>query len=254
MKLGAQLYSLRNECDTPEKLYNCFKRVNEIGYEQVQASGICAIDGKRLRSYIDEFQLPVGCTHRPFTEITEQTEKCIEFHKEIGCNVIGLGMMPVEYQNDYEGIVSLCNILKEPIKKITDAGLRFAYHNHALEFKSYNGVQIIDYMIDALPDLDFIFDVYWSTYAGADTEKYIRLLSKEGRLNHIHFKDMKSAPQGPICACGDGIIDFRALTKLSLECGIENVYVEQDNAPSFDAFNEMTKSYNHLKNIFGSEN
>ena len=253
MKLGAQLYSLRHECDTPQRLYSCLKKVKEIGYDNVQASGICAIDGQLLRSYSDELQLPIGCTHRPFAEITEQTDKCIEFHRAIGCDVIGLGMMPAEYQNDYEGLVSLCNMLKEPIKKITDAGLRFAYHNHALEFKSYGDIRIIDYMISELPDLDFIFDVYWSTYAGADTEKYIRLLSNEGRLNHIHFKDMKALPQGAICACGDGVIDFRALTRLSLECGIENVYVEQDNAPDFDAYNEMTKSYKHIKEIFEAE-
>lgn len=254
MKLGAQLYSLRTECDTPDKLYNCLKKVKEIGYEEVQASGICAIDGALLRSYIDELQLPVGCTHRPFTEITDETDKCIQFHKEIGCGVIGLGMMPIEYQNDYDGLVSLCNMLKEPIKKINAAGLRFAYHNHALEFKPYNGVKVIDYMIDKLPDLDFIFDVYWSAYAGADTEKYIKLLSSAGRLNHIHFKDMRSAPQGPICACGDGITDFHALARLSAKCGIENVYVEQDNAPDFDAFDEMTKSYKFLRNIFDGVN
>lgn len=254
MKLGAQLFSLRHECDTPEKLYACLKRVKEIGYDIVQASAICAIDGELLRSYVDEFDMSIGCTHRPFDEIVNETEKCIAFHKAIGCEVIGLGMMPDKYQHDYDGIVEFCNTIKEPIKKINDAGLRFAYHNHAFEFKTYNDVTVIDYMINALPELNFIFDIYWSNYAGADTDKYIKMLSAQDRLNHIHFKDMKTEPEGPICACGDGVIDFTHYTKLCKECGIENVYVEQDNAPTFDdAYAEMTKSYNHVRGIFDKE-
>ena len=45
MKLGAQLFSLRTSCETPEDLFNTMKRVKEMGYEIAQASGICQIDG-----------------------------------------------------------------------------------------------------------------------------------------------------------------------------------------------------------------
>jgi len=50
MKLGAQLYTLHKQCETPADLLNSMKRVKEIGYEVAQASGICAIDGDLFRS------------------------------------------------------------------------------------------------------------------------------------------------------------------------------------------------------------
>ena len=40
MKVGIQLYTLRDYCKTPEDIYNTLKRVADIGYTCVQMSGI----------------------------------------------------------------------------------------------------------------------------------------------------------------------------------------------------------------------
>ena len=247
MKLGAQLYSLREHCDAPEKLKETLKRVKEMGYDIVQASTICEIDPVLLKSYIDEYNIPVGCTHRIFNEIVNETDKCINFHKTIGCQVIGLGALPGEYRNSYEALLEFRDKIAPAIKKINDAGLTFAYHNHAFDFAPVGDTTIMEFFIEKIPEAHFIFDVYWAKFAGKSVEDYIRRLTKLGRLNHIHFKDMLTEPEGPICACGDGVIDFEYISSLCRECNIENVYVEQDNAPTFpDAFVEMEKSYNHL--------
>ena len=250
MKLGAQLFSIRDRCDTPEKLKEAFSEIKKIGYSYVQASAICDIEGERLRSYVEEFDLPIGCTHRSFQEITEKTDECIAFHKAIGCNVIGLGWISEEYRGTYENLKKLHNALSEPLKKIKAAGLSFAYHNHAFEFDDVGGTTIYDYLISELPELDFIHDVYWSTYAGKDPADYIKLLAGAGRMSHIHFKDMKELPTGVICACGDGVIDFKKLYALCSDYGIKNIYVEQDNAPdSGDSIKEMARSYDYLNTL-----
>lgn len=249
MKLGAQLYSLRDECDSPEKLKNCLSEVKKMGYDCVQLSGACAIDAHELKGYVDEIGIPITCTHRLFSEICEKTDWCIDYHKTIGCNVIGIGSMPVEYKTTYEGMISFVEKISEPIKKITDAGLTFAYHNHAYEYEMRGDVMLYDYIIEKLPDIHFIHDVYWSTYAGHSPEEYIRKFAAEGKINHVHFKDMKTAPKGPICACGEGVIDFKKLTDVCREVGVEYIYVEQDNAPEFGSLAEMAKSYEYLKNI-----
>ena len=250
MKLGAQLYSVRDLCDTPEKLYECMKLMKTIGYDIVQASAICDIEGKRLRSYVDELDMPILCTHRPFAEITERTDECIKFHKEIGCNVIGIGSMPNEYKGSYDALKAFARDISEANKKIIDAGLRFAYHNHAFEFELWDGTLPFDYMIEEMPNLDFIVDTYWTRYAGADTNKYIRQLAGAGRVKNVHFKDMISEPKGAICACGDGIVRFDELAALCREVGINNIYVEQDNAPETgDSAAQMKKSYSHLEKI-----
>ena len=253
MKIGAQLYSLRTGCTTPEDLKTTLERVKNMGYDIAQASTICEIDPYLLRSYIDEYSLPILCTHRSLTEIAEKTAECIAFHKIIGCPCIGLGSMPTEMRGSFEGLKHFTELLAEPVKRIKDAGLTFAYHNHAFEFESWDGVIPYDYLLETT-EFDYIHDVYWSTYAGKNPSYYIKLLGESGRMQNIHFKDMKTAPQGAICPCGEGIIDFSTLAKECKQYGIPNVYVEQDNAPDLgDPFAQMEASLKHLRSVFTKE-
>ncbi len=251
MKLGAQFYSIRNECTTPEDLYSSFKRIKEIGYDIVQISGVCDIEAERLKSYIDEFSLPVTCTHKSFDLIVDHTDELIKYHKTIECPVIGLGAMPGIYHGSVEGVREFIKATREAAKKITDAGLTFAYHNHAFEFDVKDPYPY-DILIEEAPELHFILDVYWAKYAGVDYMKYIDLFGKEKRMTNIHFKDMKSEPKGPICPCGEGVIDFKPVIDLCESYGIVNALVEQDNAPeSGDSIGQMKISYDNLAPVFG---
>ena len=245
MKLGAQFYSIRDNTTTPEDLYRAFKEIKDIGYEIVQMSAICDIDPTLLKSYSDEFSLPITCTHSPYDRIINDTEALINEHKIYGCPTIGLGYMPNEYHGDK--IYDFIETLREPLRKIKAAGLDFAYHNHAFEFEKVDGKPIYDILIDELPELNFIIDTYWIRYAGYDFIDYIKKIGAD-RIKNIHFKDMKNDPQGPICPCGEGIIDFSPLIELCDEMGIKNALVEQDNAPdSGNSIGEMKKSYENLK-------
>ena len=248
MKLGAQFYSIRDNTQTPEDLYRAFKEIKSIGYEIVQMSAICDIDPKLLKSYSDEFALPITCTHSPYDRIINDTDALINEHKICGCPTIGLGYMPNEYHGD--GIYKFIDTLREPLRKIKAAGLDFAYHNHAFEFESVDGKLIYDILIDELPELSFIVDTYWIKYAGYDFIEYVNRLGAD-RIKNVHFKDMKTDPKGEICPCGEGVIDFAPLIKLCDEMGIENALVEQDNAPdSGNSIGEMKKSYENLKSLF----
>lgn len=250
MKLGAQFYSIRNECQTPEALYNAMRKIKEIGYEIIQISGVCDIEAERLKSYIDEFSLPVTCTHKAYDMIINDTENLIKYHKIIDCPVIGLGSMPKEMRPSMDGVRTFIESLREPIKKIKDAGLNFAYHNHAFEFELIDGVRIYDLLIEELPDMNFIHDVYWTKFAGEDCLKYIELFGKTNRMTNVHFKDMKTEPKGDFCPCGEGVTDFLPIAKLCKKYGIENILVEQDNAPMLgDVFVQMKSSFDHLNPI-----
>ena len=248
MKLGAQFYSLRTECTTPEALFNTMKRVKEIGYEIIQISGVCDIEAERLKAYSEELSLPITCTHKPYDSIVNDTDNLIKYHQIIGCPVIGIGSMG-DMRLSMDGVRHFIESIKEPIKKINDAGLTFAYHNHAFEFEPLEGYKIYDLLLE-VDGLHFIHDVYWSTYAGEDAYKYVDMLGRDKRMTNVHFKDMKTSPKGDICACGQGVIDFKPLAELCKKHGIENVLVEQDNAPDFgDVFAQMKLSFDHLESI-----
>jgi sugar phosphate isomerase/epimerase len=158
--------------------------------------------------------------------------------------------MPVEYRGSLEGVRAFIKDYKEVAKKINDAGLAFAYHNHAFEFEDLGGVITYDLLIEEFENLNFILDTYWVKYGGYDYLEYIKRLGNK-RLTNVHFKDMKTEPKGDICPCGVGVIDFEPVVKLCNELEIPNALVEQDNAPSFgDSYEQMRISYQNLKKLF----
>ncbi len=250
MKLGAQFYTLREKNKTPEGLYNSFKEVKRIGYQVVQMSAICQIEAERLKSFSDEFDLPITCTHSAFDRIVGDTDALIKEHITYGCPVIGIGSMPNEYRGSIEGARAFMDKIREPMKKMEDAGLRFAYHNHEFEFVDLGGVCSYDLLMEELPSLNFILDTYWFKYADRSYLDYIKLMGNE-RLTNVHFKDMKTEPQGEICPCGVGTIDFAPVVKLCDDLKIPYALVEQDNAPKLgDEFEQLETSFNNLKHLF----
>lgn len=250
MKLGAQFFSLREKCKTPEDLYRSFAEMKKIGYQVAQMSAICNIEAERLKSFVDEFNLPITCTHSPMDRLIGDTDALIKEHIIYGCPTIGFGYMPEKYQGSIEGVRKFIDTIKDPVKKIEAAGLNFAYHNHAFEFDDLGGVCGYDLLIEELPSIHFILDTYWFKYSDLDYIKYIKMFGNK-RLQNVHFKDMKTYPKGDICPCGEGIIDFAPVVKLCDELKIPYALVEQDNAPQFgDEYGQMAISYNNLKHLF----
>lgn len=250
MKLGAQFFTLRERNKTPEGLYNSFKEVKKIGYQVVQMSAICQIEAEKLKSFSEEFDLPITCTHSPLDRILNDTDALVKEHITYGCPVIGLGMMPKEYHGSIEGARAFIDLIREPIKRIENAGLKFAYHNHDFEFVDLGGVCSYDLLMEELPTMNFILDTYWFKYSNRSYLDYIKLMGNE-RLTNVHFKDMKTEPKGAICPCGEGTIDFAPVVKLCDDLKIPYALVEQDNAPDLgDEFEQLQTSFNNLKHLF----
>lgn len=252
MNLGAQLYSVRNLTQTPEDLAQTFRQIRKIGYKTVQLSGAAPMPAEFLRDISRETELPIVCSHMPFERITEDTDALIREHQVFGCPVIGLGSMPKCYRGTAEGLRAFLRVMETPVRKIREAGLAFAYHNHAFEFDPLTDTHGIAYdiLIGLCADWQFIPDTYWIAYAGYSPEAYLRRIGGE-RIPNVHFKDMARDEARSICACGEGSLDFAAITAVCRELGVRNALVEQDNAPdSGDALGQMACSFRNLSGLF----
>ena len=263
MKLGAQLFSIRDFIQTPEDTRRTFRRMADIGYENVQFSGGGPIPAQTLREIVDETGMEIAITHTDQTRILQDTDAVIAEHKLFRCPVIGMGMMPKEFRGSQAGFDAFKKALETPVKKILDAGLHFAYHNHAFELQKTadGGERILDRMLDECPDWQIILDVCWVQFGGGDVLHY---LEKAGgaRLANIHYKDMLAEPvhtegkadRPDFVPCGEGVLDFVSITKKCEALGVKNVFVEQDNAVNKpDPFDEMARSFRNLRPIIAKE-
>lgn len=255
MKLGAQLYSVRTHLTNEADCRASFARLAKMGYENAQLSGAAELTAEIWRDISDESGLAIVVTHSNFKRIVEDTDALIAEHKIMNCPVIGLGSMPNEYRGTREALEAFFKVMEEPVKKIREAGLNFAYHNHNFEFVIPEGSDkpLYDIMLESQPDWHFILDTYWTEFAGYNAIEYLKKVGGK-RLVNVHYKDMARDEERSICACGQGKLDFKAITDVCLELGVVNAMVEQDNAVKLGAFEQMQLSFDHLRPIVPKEN
>ncbi len=248
MKLGVNLYSVRKFLQNEEDTRRTFAKLREIGYEVVQLSGAAPMPAETVRKISRESGLPIVCTHSPLDRILHDTDALIREHRLFGCPVIGLGYLPEEYRST-EALRGLLEALREPVKKIEAAGMRFAYHNHAFEFEPFPDAPgcIYDTLLADCPDWQFILDTYWVVFGGRDVKSTLEAVGA-GRLTNVHFKDMSRGAGREICACGEGRLELASYLPLCRSLGTENILVEQDNANDHaDPFGQLEISYRTLR-------
>ena len=94
MIIGAQLYTVRDFCKTTDALAETLKKVADIGYTEVQLSGVCDYDAAWMADQLKANGLHASITHFAYDRIVGDTEATIAFDKTMDTRYIGLGSIP----------------------------------------------------------------------------------------------------------------------------------------------------------------
>jgi sugar phosphate isomerase/epimerase len=248
MKIGAQMYTIRDYLKTPQEIKSSLKRLREIGYDMVQLSGLGPCDTEELAVMLKDNGIEAIGSHSSWEQMSEpeNLKKLIEEHKILGCSDIGIGMKPGIYPDTHEGY-------KEFIKKINvicgivkDYGMTFGYHNHEMEFEKFNGIKAIDMMAEECPDMKIILDVFWVQAGGENPSRYIDKF--KDRIKIIHLKDFRLKGRERQCAeLGEGNLDWNDIIPRCRQHGIPYAVVEQDEDFLIDPFESLTQSKKFLE-------
>ena len=242
MRIGAQLYTVRDFTKDLESFSETLKRVADIGYEYVQVSGTCEYDGAWLAEELKKSGLKCPLTHYDRDQIRTNTDAVIAKHKEFGCDYIGIGWYDLKNRT----VADFLEDFKDVSKKINDSGLALSYHNHDFEFgKAASGKTFLAEIVDAFTpeQLKFTLDTFWVQAGGGDPAWWINEL--KGRTPCVHFKDMSyDKRMEPV---GYGNMNFDAIIKATIDAGVDYAFVEQDRCYEEDPFKCLEMSYNFLK-------
>lgn len=250
---GAQLYTVRDFCKTVDDFAETLKRVADIGYTTVQVSGTCDFDARWLAEQLKVNGLKCVLTHTKPHRILNETDTVCDEHRLFGCHNVGLGMIPGGKGLTDEKYENFVSDFRPAVKKISENGCKFFFHNHCEEFgRNAEGKTHIDRMLeDFAPDeLCFTLDTYWVQYAGCDPNEYLHRLT--GRVECIHLKDMAIAPDNwehRMAPVGYGNMNFERIINTAETCGTEYLLVEQDSCYGEDPFECLKKSYAYLRSL-----
>lgn len=247
--LAAQLYTVRQFCQTAEDLAASLKKIRAIGYTAVQVSAIGPIPDAEVKKMVDAEGLTICNTHvRPSEALWDNLDAVIAQHKLWDCKHVAIGSMPADFRAEGEdGFRRFAREGSEIGKKLAGAGLTFSYHNHSFELARFDGRTGLEILYEE-SDPRFLqaeIDVYWIQHGGADPAAWIEKMS--GRMPVVHLKDMVIVDNVPTMAeVGEGNLNWQRILAACKAAGVEWYAVEQDICRR-DPFESLKISYTNLK-------
>ena len=166
MQIGAQFYTLREFCRTPEGIAECLKRIADIGYPTVQISGTCPFDPIWLKQELDKNGLTCVLTHTPPGELQKDPVQVARNHSAFGCDLVGLGYYGFKEEKG-ETVENFLQTYNPVVEALTRQGKIFMYHNHAHEFRRVGGKLILDHLVQAIPEMGSLWTLIGFRWAAA---------------------------------------------------------------------------------------
>lgn len=242
MQIGAQFYTIRDFCKTPEDLSNSLKKIADIGYTTVQLSGTCPYDPQWMAQELSKNGLKCVITHTAPQKLTEETEQVCRDHDIIDCRYVGLGSY--RFDDAQCTVDSFLQTYAPVMDKLSAAGKYFMYHNHAMEFAKTEGKTILQQLAERTDSakMGFTLDTYWVQVGGGDPAQWIERLN--GRVPCIHLKDYSLGAK--MAVVGEGNINFDRVFEMAEKADTRYMLVEQDNCNGEDPFDCLRRSYEFL--------
>jgi sugar phosphate isomerase/epimerase len=248
MKIGAQLYTVRDYCQNADDFNETMRKVAAMGYEYAQLSGWAGFGADVVKEAIERTGVKIPLTHYNPAAIRDKTGEVIEFHKTVGAEYVGVGAMPGEYERSVSGIKKFCSDFNPAAEKLREAGMRFMYHNHAFEFEKF-GIptrNMLEMIAEGIPSCGFVLDTYWAAFAGADPASW--LFTFKGRVDTVHFKDMKIVNNTQcMCEILEGNLSWDVIFEACEYAGVKFAFIEQDECYGVSPFDCLKLSFDNLK-------
>ena len=249
METGAQLYTLRAFCGTPDGLARSLERVAEIGYRTVQVSGTCPWEAEWLKAQLKKNGLRCAVTHIPAARLESDPAGVAADHAAIGCRYAGLGYLPDRYHSP-DWLPRFAVDFGPAAERLRAAGMKLMYHNHCFEFERLpGGDTMMDRLLAMMPAdlMGLTADTYWLQYGGVDVNRWLKEHAE--RLHCVHLKDY--GVKGftvRMEAVGSGNLDFPAILETLRNNGVtEYALVEQDDCNGESPFTCLKRSLDYLR-------
>ena len=245
--IAAQLYTLRDFLKTPADVATTLKKVKQIGFEAVQASGIGPIDTKELSKMIEGEGLVCCATHEGGKDILETPEKVVEKLNILNCKYTAYPW-PHTNPTSEADYIALAKALDKAGEVLAKGGKVLTYHNHSIEFEKFNGRVALDILYsESKPEnLQGEIDTYWVQHGGHNPVDWIKKL--KNRLPLLHLKEYGIINREvKMLEIGNGNLDWKGIIKAGKAAGTKWFIIEQDVC-RIDPFESLKIGLEYLVN------
>ncbi|MDZ7371254.1 MAG: sugar phosphate isomerase/epimerase [candidate division KSB1 bacterium] len=227
-EIGLQVFTIRKSLQADWE--KTLRRVAEIGYNTLEMGSYYGESPEAFKAFLHEIGLKVisggGSIGALRSNLSQLIDQSLAMEKEyLVCFWPWEGSTEGKTIDDWRRLAEELNTIGETVKR---SGLRFAYHNHDIEFRPTDDKIPFDVLLQETdPTLVGIeLDIYWMVKGNRQPIDYLE--SYPGRFPLWHVKDMDATPQRGFACVGEGVIDFPAIFKRAERAGLRHIFVEND--------------------------
>lgn len=263
---GVQLFSVAAElaADLPGTLGALKSR----GYETVETAGLHGLTARQLRAHIDDAGLRCRSMHANMADLVGQLEPTVQIALDLGATwlVCASPQPPTQLDPHQDWVAAMIAAMTLDAWKVnaahladiapivTRSGLKFAYHNHPMEFVDLgDGTCGYDLLLAATSphELRLEMDLGWVRVGGRDPASMIR--THADRVGLLHVKDMVKDPASPTgfrsVEVGQGLIDWHGVFAAAQAVKLQGYFVEQEAPFKRPILESLAMSREYLRTV-----
>lgn len=261
--IGLQLYSVKDVIE--EDLRGTLQRLADIGYKEVESypgkqGHYFGMEAKEFASMLQGMGLELVSSHfgsgtpngsanswRQATML-HGFEELASKAAETGQQYLTCSSLSKELRQTPDDLKRTADLFNRTGEICRNAGMQFAYHNHAFEFERVGDVMVYDYLLENTdPDLvKYEMDLFWVVAGGQEPKAYLSKYPNRFPLGHV--KDMSKEDRTKNTEIGTGSIDYTSILRAAEDAGMKHYFVEQESftRPSIES---MRMNYNYLSSL-----
>ena len=283
MKVGLQLFSVKEAMKEDPK--GTLKKIAELGYRYIEpycfpVQGDETSFGLHMplaeaKAFLEEIGLQVvGAHYYPLG--SDAFEEFCRYYIALGVKQVGSG--GAHFPGGVPDVMEKVALMQKDAEKADALGLKYYYHNHYREYQTFDGVSIIDMILNNTTALvHYEIDLFWAARGGVDPVAELERC-KDRLIPLVHQKDFSKTARVPLniweylrndfpissdfdqttrlqelyCEVGDGLLPIQDYIDKANELGVEYTLLEQDKT-SIGEINSITRSMEAFHKFSGIE-
>lgn len=234
--ISMQLWSVKNTLKKDFK--GTLEQIAAMGFTGVEFAGDFGSytdDPEGLKAYLASIGLQASGAHVGFKHLRgDKLEPTLDFYQKLGVELI---IIPADSRAwSADGVADLTKELTALSAKLASKGLLIGYHNHDMEFASFENSTYWDYIAQNTPKSVFLqLDVGWVNFAKQDAIEYVKKYAGRTLTTHIKirsYRGREAQNTGVSPIIGDDSYDWASLIKTQVKYGgVRWLVLEQEEYP-----------------------
>lgn len=248
MEIGIQVSSVKPLLLTEEQVSLAFRRMAELDCRVVQLQWV---DPTVSPEFVTKTLAENGITSVSVQDFYDLVTANLSYYTELnrctGGKWLCVSRIP-ERLKSREGLDSYIQELRALQTKLDTLGQKVCFHPVTGDFVAVPGMNAVEYLLNAMPELDICLDLYHLNRNSTDMPGFIRQYGS--RIYMVHFKD---AIGDTLVPAGQGDTDWSGVVEACLEVGVPYGFAEQEkwDRDPYDCLKEaMDWAEQKMKSIF----